>query len=161
MSDQDDYYHVLGVAPAAGLEEIRAAYRRLARQYHPDVHPSAADQAFAHTMMSRINEAYHTLSDPQRRAGYDILLASHRLTWTHTVGGGRFYGRVRPRLSLWSALSPILILSGTLLVGYVIYQLLQNIPLLRADSPGEGLPVFLGGLMFIAIMLWLLAQIKR
>lgn len=62
-----DLYRVLGVSRTASTGEIKSAYRRLARKYHPDVNadPSAA-QEFA-----RITEAYQTLIDPQRRAYYE------------------------------------------------------------------------------------------
>ena len=62
-----DYYRLLGIAPSAGLEEIQAAYRQLARTYHPDVNRSAE----ASRMMQEINEAYAILRDPVRRARYD------------------------------------------------------------------------------------------
>ncbi|MGH9800963.1 MAG: J domain-containing protein, partial [Blastocatellia bacterium] len=62
-----DLYSVLGVNRTAKDSEIKSAYRRLARQYHPDVNsdPSAA------TRFAQINEAYHVLIDPERRLSYD------------------------------------------------------------------------------------------
>ncbi len=62
-----DLYRVLGVNRTASANEIKSAYRRLARQYHPDVNasPSAASE------FARVTEAYHTLSDAQKRAHYD------------------------------------------------------------------------------------------
>ena len=62
-----DLYNVLGVKRTAGQSEIKSAYRRLARQYHPDVNadPTAARQ------FAEITEAYHVLMDPQRRNFYD------------------------------------------------------------------------------------------
>jgi len=67
MSSKRDYYEVLGVGRTAGQDEIKRAYRRLARQYHPDVNnsPDAEDR------FKEINEAYHVLSDPEMRARYD------------------------------------------------------------------------------------------
>ena len=66
-----DYYAVLGVEPTAGDAEIKTAYRRLARKYHPDVskEPGAEDQFKA------VNEAYEALRDPQKRSAYDQLRA--------------------------------------------------------------------------------------
>ena len=63
-----DCYSILGVPAAATTEEIRAAYRRLARQYHPDLNTGPEAEA----RMKEINHAYATLSDPQRRRHYDI-----------------------------------------------------------------------------------------
>jgi hypothetical protein len=63
-----DLYAVLGVKRTATPNEIKSAYRRLARKYHPDVNSDPAAQlTFAH-----INEAYHTLIDTERRKTYDI-----------------------------------------------------------------------------------------
>jgi len=65
------FYDVLGVGPSANPESIRNAYRRLARKHHPDVssHPDA------HENMARINEAFRTLSDDEKRSEYDAMLA--------------------------------------------------------------------------------------
>jgi len=62
-----DYYDVLGVGRQASAEEIRKAYRRLARQYHPDVNKSKD----AESRFKEINEAYEVLSDDEKRAAYD------------------------------------------------------------------------------------------
>jgi molecular chaperone DnaJ len=66
-SEKRDYYEVLGIARDAGKEDIRAAYRRLARQYHPDVNK----ESDAETRFKEINEAYQVLSDDEKRALYD------------------------------------------------------------------------------------------
>jgi molecular chaperone DnaJ len=67
MADKRDYYEILGVARTASQAEIKKAYRRLARQHHPDVSEDAdADERF-----KEISEAYEVLSDEQKRAKYD------------------------------------------------------------------------------------------
>ncbi|HUZ03334.1 MAG TPA: molecular chaperone DnaJ [Thermomicrobiaceae bacterium] len=67
MSTKRDYYEVLGVARSANSDELRRAYRRLARQHHPDVDKTeGAEERF-----KEINEAYEVLNDEQRRAAYD------------------------------------------------------------------------------------------
>jgi len=62
-----DYYEILNVSPDATQEEIHRAYRRLAREYHPDV----SKDPQAEEKFKEINEAYQVLGDPQRRAEYD------------------------------------------------------------------------------------------
>ncbi len=63
-----NYYEVLGVSKTASEDEIKAAFRKLARQYHPDLHPG--DEAAANKF-KEVNEAYETLSDQQKRSEYD------------------------------------------------------------------------------------------
>ena len=65
-----DYYATLGVPKSATADEIRKAFRKLARQHHPDV---AKDKKSAETKFKEINEAYEVLGDPEKRQKYDTL----------------------------------------------------------------------------------------
>jgi curved DNA-binding protein len=67
-----DYYEVLGVPRTATPEEIKRAYRKLARKHHPDLQP-AAERATASERFKELNEANEVLSDPEKRAKYDAL----------------------------------------------------------------------------------------
>ena len=67
MPKEIDLYSILQVTPDARLEEIKSAYRRLAKKYHPDVNPSPDAQH----RMKDLNHAYALLSDPDKRSRYD------------------------------------------------------------------------------------------
>jgi curved DNA-binding protein len=67
--DFKDYYAELGVARDATAADIKKAFRKLARKYHPDV----SKEADAEARMKEVNEAYAVLSDPEKRAAYDQL----------------------------------------------------------------------------------------
>ena len=69
-----DYYQALGVDRGASQEDIKKAYRKMVRKYHPDV--SKLEDADART--KEINEAYEVLGDPTKRAAYDALGRGHR-----------------------------------------------------------------------------------
>src|SRR5262245_16708857 len=87
MAAKQDYYEILGVKRDAKPEEIKKAYRRLARKYHPDVNPG--DKA-AEDRFKQMSEAFDVLSDPKKRKVYDRFgQYSDNLANAAEAGGAR------------------------------------------------------------------------
>lgn len=85
-----DYYEVLGVARDAKPEAVKAAYRKLARKWHPDVNPG---DAAAEKRFKEINEAHEVLANPETRRKYDALGADwRRIEQRQAAGGNPFAG---------------------------------------------------------------------
>lgn len=96
MANKRDYYEVLGVSKNATLEEIKKAYRALARKHHPDIDKTegAADR------FKEINESYQVLSDPQKRQAYDQFgHGAFDRSQSGSAGGG---GQQGPFTYTWS-----------------------------------------------------------
>src|SRR5512137_2225879 len=88
--DYKDYYQVLGIPKTASDKDIKAAYRRLARKWHPDVNPQ--NHKLAEQKFKEINEANEVLSDPDKRKKYDELGSNWQQyqQWQQTGNQGPF-----------------------------------------------------------------------
>ena len=84
MAEKRDYYEVLGVDKSADDAALKSAYRKLAKQYHPDMNP---DNKEAEAKFKEINEAYAVLSDPDKRAKYDQM---GHAAFDPAAGGGGY-----------------------------------------------------------------------
>ena len=91
LTMSDNYYETLGVQKNASQKEITAAFRKLARKYHPDVNP---DNSEAEEKFKEINEAHSVLSDPEKRNQYDTFGNSRNNFQTGDFFGGNPFGNV-------------------------------------------------------------------
>ena len=82
MAEKRDYYEVLGVSKTASDDDIKSAFRQMAKKYHPDLHP---DDKEAEAKFKEVNEAYEVLSNPDKRAKYDQF---GHAAFDPTAGGG-------------------------------------------------------------------------
>ena len=83
MADKRDYYEVLGISKGASDEEIKKAYKKMAKKYHPDLHPNDPE---AEAKFKEVNEAASVLTDPDKRARYDQF--GHAGVDNNGMGGG-------------------------------------------------------------------------
>ena len=102
MDKPKDYYRVLGVEPTASTAAIRRAYRRLAKQYHPESSAGASIEAF-----QQLQQAYETLTDAERRQRYDEQLQTTNrfapLSWSFvrsSGAGGQHVNKTSTRVTL-------------------------------------------------------------
>src|SRR5579864_2192181 len=95
-----DYYAVLGVPRTASEKDIKTAYRKLARKYHPDVNPGDKK---SEAQFKEIGEAYSVLSEPEKRKKYDRWGHDWEKIEQAQAAGANFGGRPGGRTYTWSA----------------------------------------------------------
>lgn len=88
MAEKRDYYELLGIQKGASDEEIKKAYRKMAKKYHPDLNKGDAE---AEQMFKDVNEAYSVLSDPQKKSRYDQF-GHAGVDPSYGAGGGGGFG---------------------------------------------------------------------
>lgn len=88
-----DYYKILGVSKDIPQSDIKSAYRKRSKQFHPDLHP---DDPKAKAKFQLLNEAYEVLNDPEKRAKYDKYGEQWRQADTYEQSGGNPFGSGNP-----------------------------------------------------------------
>jgi len=78
-----DYYAILGVVRDSSIRQIKQTYKKLAKEWHPDLHPNDPG---CRTKIQEINEAYEVLRDPQKRRAYDRRFEGERISRIQTSG---------------------------------------------------------------------------
>ncbi len=92
MAESKDYYSILGVSKDATADDLKRAYRKLAKQYHPDAQHTEQDKKNAEAKFKEINEAYSVLSDENKRAQYDKFGSNFEQAGFGGSGFGGFNG---------------------------------------------------------------------
>ncbi|MEF9865481.1 MAG: DnaJ domain-containing protein, partial [Oscillospiraceae bacterium] len=88
MADKRDYYEVLGITKSASDDEIKTAYRKTAKKYHPDLHP---DDKASEEKFKEASEAYEVLSNKEKKSRYDQF-GHAGVDPSYGAGGGGFGG---------------------------------------------------------------------
>ena len=88
MAEKRDYYEVLGVSKGASDDEIKKAFRKMSKKYHPDLNPNNKE---AEKKFKEVNEAYQVLSDPEKKSKYDQF-GHAGVDPNFGAGGGGFNG---------------------------------------------------------------------
>jgi len=135
MAQYKDYYKTLGVNRDADKKEIKRAFRRLARQHHPDVNPGDKQ---AEERFKEINEAYEVLSDPDKRAEYDRLDSALDLGTSTSPGGIGTTPFAGTQGSSWSPFSSLLGKEGPL--GGVFHARPTHASPVRREPPPRRAP---------------------
>ena len=85
------HYEILGIRKTASTDEIKTAYKKLVKKYHPDVYPG--DKTYAEKKTKEINEAYDVLSNPDKKREYDEAINPPQTTYTTTNYNGYTYNQ--------------------------------------------------------------------
>ncbi len=118
-----DLYNILGVPPTATQEEIRTAYRALAKAFHPDRFAERRAKARAEAQLKAINAAYGVLGDPERRRQYDAARVA----------------RPAPAPPLWDALAPVAVGLGAAILFSPLFEAAERAARRRREAAWDAL----------------------